>query len=99
MNEKIDKLNQEIEKNKSKLYQAQHKQKILEHRIKTLTRSERTHRLCTRGAMLESYLPCPEAVTDEQVSSLLKVLFHRNDTKELLERMLEKTPEAYDMTD
>ena len=31
--------------------------------------------------MLESYLPHPESVTDEQVSAILKVLFHRDDTK------------------
>ena len=61
MNEKLEKLNQEIEKTEKKLRRAQHEEKILEHQIKTLTRKERTHRLCTRAAMLESYLPHPEA--------------------------------------
>ena len=68
MNEKLEALNQEIEKTEKKLRRAQHEEKILEHQIKTLTRKERTHRLCTRAAMLESYLPHPEAITDEQVS-------------------------------
>ncbi len=88
MNEKLEKLNQEIEKAEAKLRRAQHQEKILEHQIKKLTRKERTHRLCTRGAMLESYLPQPEAVTDRQISAILKVLFHRNDTKELVEKIL-----------
>ena len=57
MNEKLEALNQEIEKTEKKLQRAQHEEKILEHQIKTLTRKERTHRLCTRAAMLESYLP------------------------------------------
>ena len=57
MNEKLEALNQEIEKTEKKLRRAQHEEKILEHQIKTLTRKERTHRLCTRAAMLESYLP------------------------------------------
>ncbi len=38
--------------------------------------------------MLESYLPHPKAVTDELVSTILKVLFHRGDTKRLLEQVL-----------
>ena len=75
MNEKLEKLNQEIAKTEKKLRRAQHEEKILEHQIKTLTRKERTHRLCTRAAMLESYLPHPEVITDEQVSLLLKLLF------------------------
>ena len=47
MNEKLEKLNQEIEATEKKLRRAQHEEKILEHQIKTLTRKERTHRLCT----------------------------------------------------
>ncbi len=88
MNEKLEKLNQEIEKTEAKLRRAQHQEKILEHQMKRLTWKERTHRLCTRGAMLESYLPHPEAVTDGQVSDILKVLFHRSGTKQLMERII-----------
>lgn len=69
-----------------KLRRAQHEEKILEHQIKTLTRKERTHRLCTRAAMLESYLPHPEAITDEQVSLFLKLLFHKDSTRQLMEK-------------
>ena len=83
MNEKLEKLNQEIAKAEVKLRRAQHEEKILEHQIKTLTRKERTHRLCTRAAMLESYLPHPEAITDEQVSLFLKLLFHQESTQQL----------------
>ena len=82
MNEKLEKLNQEIEKTEKKLRRAQHEEKILEHQIKTLTRKERTHRLCTRAAMLESYLPHPEAITDEQVSLFLKLLFRQDSTRQ-----------------
>ena len=31
------------------------RKKMLEHRIPELTRKARTHRLCTRGGMLESF--------------------------------------------
>ena len=87
MNEKLEKLNQEIEKTEKKLRRAQHEEKILEHQIKTLTRKERTHRLCIRAAMLESYLPHPEAITDEQVSLFLKLLFHKDSTRQLMEKV------------
>ncbi len=49
MNEKLEKLNQEIEKTEARLRRGQHKEKKLEYQMKTLNRKERTHRLCTRG--------------------------------------------------
>lgn len=94
MNEKLERLNQEIEKTEAKLRRAQHEEKILEHQIKTLTRKERTHRLCTRGAELERYLPHPELVTEEQVKLILKLLFHQDSSREIVERVLAEMPES-----
>ena len=54
MNEKLEKLNRELAQGEARLRRAQHEEKILERQMKQLTRKERTHRLCTRGAMLES---------------------------------------------
>ena len=93
MSEKLEKLNQEIAKTEAKLRRAQHKEKMLEHQIKTLNRKERTHRLCTRGAMLESHLPHPESMTDKQVNTLLNILFHRNDIRQLMEKILKANEE------
>ena len=45
INEKLEKLNQEIAKGEARLRRAQHEEKILEHQVKQLTRKERTHRL------------------------------------------------------
>ena len=53
MNEKLEKLNRQLAQGEARLRRAQHEEKILEHQMKQLTRKERTHRLCTRGAMLE----------------------------------------------
>ena len=51
-----------------------------------LSRSPQT---CKRSLNeLESHLPHPESVTDEQVSTILKVLFHRGDTKRLVAQVL-----------
>ena len=49
MNEKLEALNQEIEKTEKKLRWAQQEEKRLTHQAKALTRKERTHRLCTRS--------------------------------------------------
>ena len=66
MNEKLEKLNRQLAQGEARLRRAQHEEKILEHQMKQLTRKERTHRLCTRGAMLESFLIRPEVLTDDE---------------------------------
>ena len=93
MNEEIEKINQKIEDGEKKLRRLKHEEKILQNRAKQLTRNERTHRLCTRGAALESYLPHPELVTDEQVSLILKLLFHRSENRKIIEQVLAMKPE------
>ena len=52
----LEKLNQKLEKSEKKLRKAINDEKVLQHQLKQLTRKERTHRLCTRGGMLESFL-------------------------------------------
>ena len=88
MNEKLEKLNQEIEKTEARLRRAQHKEKMLEHQIKTLNRKERTHRLCTRGAMLESFLIRPEVLTDDDVMDILKQAFSQTGMKEVVSEIV-----------
>lgn len=41
--------------------------------------------------MLESCLPHPEAVTDEQVSAIFNALFGRSETKRLIDTVLAGT--------
>ena len=87
---KLEKLNRELEKSEKKLRKVINDEKALQHQLKQLTRKERTHRLCTRGGMLESFLQEPERLTDDAVMVLLKIIFHRQDTQELLKKMLER---------
>ena len=90
INEKLEKLNQEIAKGEARLRRAQHEEKILEHQVKQLTRKERTHRLCTRGAMLESFLLRPEVLTDEDVMDILKQAFSQSGMKEIVAESVER---------
>ena len=52
-------------------------------------RKERTHRLCTRGGMLENFLHDPNALTNDQVMELLRVCFRQNPVQDALNKMLE----------
>ena len=87
---KLGKLNRELEKSEKKLRKAINDEKALQHQLKQLTRKERTHRLCTRGGMLESFLQEPERLTDDDVMLLLKLIFHRQDTQDILKKLLEQ---------
>ena len=39
--------------------------------------------------MLESFLQEPERLTDDDVMVLLTIIFHRQDTQELLKKLME----------
>lgn len=87
---KLEKLNRELEKSEKKLQKALNDEKALQHQLKKLTRSERTHRLCTRGGMLETFLQEPERLTDDDVMALLKAIFRKPDVQEMLKKLLER---------
>ncbi len=51
-------------------------EKALAHEMARVTRAERTHRLYTRGGMLETFIREPSLPTDDNVMELLAFLFH-----------------------
>lgn len=57
--------------------------------LKRLTRSERTHRLCTRAGMLESFLKEPTVLTDEDVMELLAFIFQSEAVQKKLNLLIE----------
>ena len=79
----IDELRIEREKAEQDLKLRQENLKKLKAKEAELTRSQRTHRLCTHGAMLEQYLS-PDEFTDEQIDRILRAIFRRYDTIEML---------------
>ena len=88
-NEKLEKLKHEQYVAEKKLTAAKHKEKRLESEIKHLTRSERTHRLCTRAGMLETFLREPTVLTDDDVMELLTFIFHSEAVQKKLELLIE----------
>ena len=90
MNEKLEKTRQQKEKAERQLRNARHREKYLEHELSRLTRSERTHRLCTRGGMLETFLREPTLLTDEDVMELLSFIFHGDAAQKKLDFLIEQ---------
>ena len=84
INEKLEKLNQEIAKGEARLRRAQHEEKILEHQVKRFYFPVAKSYLCTRRAMLESFLLRPEVLTDEDVMDILKQAFSQSGMKEIV---------------
>ena len=97
MSEKLEKLEHEKYVAEKKLTAAIHREKQLQSELKRLTRSERTHRLCTRAGMLETFLKEPTVLTDEDVMELLTFIFQSEAVQKKLNLLIEsrrKTQEA-----
>ena len=88
--EKLEKLKHERYVAERKLTAARHREKQLASEIKRLTRSERTHRLCTRAGMLETFLKEPTLLTDDDVMELLTFIFHSETVQKKLNLLIEK---------
>ena len=93
-NEQLEKLKQQQYVAEKKLTAAKHKEKRLESEIKRLTRSERTHRLCTRAGMLETFLREPTLLTDDDVMELLTFIFHSEAVQKKLNLLIENRKET-----
>ena len=86
---KLEKLKHEQYVAEKKLTAAKHKEKRLQSELKRLTRSERTHRLCTRAGMLETFLREPTVLTDDDVMELLTFIFHSEAVQKKLNLLIE----------
>ena len=93
-NEQLEKLKHQKYVAEKKLTAAKHREKRLQHELKQLTRSERTHRLCTRAGMLETFLREPTVLTDDDVMELLTFVFHGEAVQKKLNMLIEKRKET-----
>ena len=93
INEQIEKLKHDQYVAEKKLTAAKHREKYLEHKLKQLTRSERTHRLCTRAGMLETFIIEPTLLTDDDVMELLTFIFGIEEVHKKLSQLIEHRQE------
>ena len=94
-NEKLEKIAKEEYVLEKKLNAAQHKEKRLKNELKLLTRNERTHRLCTRAGMLETFLKEPSLFTDDDVMELLTFIFRTESVQNKLNAMIKMRKEEW----
>ena len=94
MSEKLDRLRQERDKAERQLRKATNDEKALAHELKRLTKAERTHRLCTRGGMLEAFIREPTTLTDDDVMELLRFLFHGEAAQKKLDYLIDARRKA-----
>ena len=91
--EELEKLKHQKYVAEKKLTAAKHKEKRLESELKRLTRSERTHRPCTRAGMLETFLKEPTTLTDDDVMELLTFIFRNEAVHKKLDLLIENRKE------
>ena len=92
--EEIKKLRKEIEDANERLRYYKQQEKMTLSEIRRLTRRERTHRLCTRGGMVESFIKKPELLTGNQVMELLTLAFRQPEVSERLQEMLNEAEDS-----
>lgn len=93
-NEKLSKLEAELYTTQQKLKAAENDEKYYAREMQNLTRAERTHRLCTRAGMLETFLQEPTLLNDDDVMELLQFIFHSEATQKKLELLIAERKKA-----
>ncbi len=84
----LQELQAEQERVENELKIRNQKLKALKQQEKELARKERTHRLCTHGAMLEQYLP-PEEYTDDEIDNILRTVFQNDNIRQFVNSVKE----------
>ena len=86
---KIEKLNVQITQAEKEIRQLENRCKRLVGSQSQLERKARTRRLIERGAMLESFIPEAETLTNEQIMSVLMASFHTTAAVQAVEKVRE----------
>ena len=93
---KLDQIRQESKEIKDKIDDTEERLRQLKNQEKKILkqdiekrRKERTHRLITRGAILESLIENAEELTDEEIKILLEEAIKTKEFKETLKLMRE----------
>jgi hexokinase len=88
----VEELQAEQERIENELKIKTQKLKALKQQQQEQLRKERTHRLCTHGAMLEQYLP-PDEYNDKQIDEFFRTMFQIPEVLRILQQIKEQTDE------
>ena len=92
--EALEKVKHEIAKAEDRIRYYEQQDKIMRSEIQRLTRKERTHRLCTRGGIVEHFILEPDLLTDADVYILLSSLFESEEAQDKLKVLIEHRKEV-----
>ena len=81
---------QKLEQAEAKLQKIADKKKDLEAERKSLLERAETERLSSRGLILESFLKEALVLTNEDIQTLLELMFRSSFSKETLDKMIRK---------
>ena len=84
----VEELQAEQERIENELKIKTQKLKALKQQQQEQLRKERTHRLCTHGAMLEQYLP-PEEYADDEIDKILRTVFQNDSIRQFVSSVKE----------
>ena len=79
-----DNADRRIKEYNERMKRCEEQSKLLSKRIDDLNRKQRTHRLCVRAGMLESFFTKPELLTDDQVMDVLRLAFRQPEVKKFV---------------
>ena len=82
-------IKEKIDDTEERLRQEKNQEKKILNQDIVKKRKERTHRLITRGAILESLIENAEELTDEEIKILLEEVTKTKEFKETLKIMIE----------
>ena len=83
-----DDIQEQIRLSEEKIRKLKQDQKILTRKHAEQLRKERTHRLCTIGGMLESFLKEPKSFSNDEVYDLLKLAFNQPTVHSAVQNLL-----------
>ena len=85
---------QKLEQAEAKLQKIADKKKDLEAERKSLLERAETERLSSRGLILESFLKEPLVLTNDDIKTLLGLMFRSSFSKETLDKMIRARKEG-----
>ena len=92
MNKKT--IDQQIQRTEKEIARLEHQKKVKQHEAKQLDRKRRSHRIFTRGGMLEKFMQRPLLLNDDQVYQLLQTAFNTESVQELEQALIAEAEQA-----
>ena len=92
--DELEKLQQKKLEMENQLKRYQEEEKILKKKAADMTRNIRTHRLCSRGGMVEKFIREPELFTQDDVMDILTFAFNTDAVRQKVNQVIQNRKNA-----